>query len=651
MQILRVLPIVAFHLYFAFFTITSAQDSHLGSARVVFQTNYGDIEFGFFPKVAPKTVDHIFKLVRLGCYNTNHFFRVDKGFVAQVADVVGGRLAPMNEEQKMEAEKTVVGEFSDVKHVRGILSMGRLWDQMVKMDKGSVSTTNFFIIINDKPLGGCLLWLTMEGLIKGFKVCVYGPPRISGRNLFWEELGDLYRYCGLRWCVVGDFNVVHSPDEKALGGKITRSIRCFNNFIDDSGLFDPPLIEGKFTCANCRASTRIDRVLMSKAWIERFGTLGREFGFWWNTVSKAKKKENVARINDIDYLELNGPLENGLVEERFSVKWSLDEAISPREDEEHVVPFTIEVIEKVVFNCDGNRALGADGFSMAFFQDDWDLIKGDLEGVFKEFFERGILNKLVVETFVCLIPKKDNANKVKDFQPISLITSVYKILAKVLANCLRKVLPLNLSDYRKAFLPRRKILDQALISNEAIEEYRAMSFWNPIYEKIQKRLATWKNGFFSKAGKLTLIKSVLSDIPMYYLSLVRASSGGGLGVGNLRIRNRALLAKWLWCFHLEPDSLWNRIILSKHGSLPFEWITRGVKGTFRNPWKDISIELPTFSQFVSCFIGDEPLVDLAPPKESIFYVIWRTKLGVSFVDLMIEEFLLHPPFSEKGGLL
>lgn len=124
------------------------------------QTNYGDIEFGFFPTVAPKTVDHIFKLVRLGGYNTNHFFRVlfswkqskwalgiyevgecsialqvngfefnaqvDKGFVAQVADVMGGRSAPMNDEQRREAKKTVVGEFSDVKHVRGILSMGRL---------------------------------------------------------------------------------------------------------------------------------------------------------------------------------------------------------------------------------------------------------------------------------------------------------------------------------------------------------------------------------------------------------------------------------------------------------------------------------------------------------------------------------------------
>lgn len=103
-------------------------EAQLGNIRVVFQTTYGDIEFGFYPDVAPKTVAHIMKLVRLGAYNTNHFFRVDKGFVAQVADVIGGREAPLNAEQRAEGEKTVPGEFSKVKHVRGILSMGRYSD-------------------------------------------------------------------------------------------------------------------------------------------------------------------------------------------------------------------------------------------------------------------------------------------------------------------------------------------------------------------------------------------------------------------------------------------------------------------------------------------------------------------------------------------
>lgn len=50
-----------------------------------------------------------------------------------MADVAGGRSAPMNEEQRTEAQKTVIGEFSKVKHVRGILSMGRYNKQTVSL--------------------------------------------------------------------------------------------------------------------------------------------------------------------------------------------------------------------------------------------------------------------------------------------------------------------------------------------------------------------------------------------------------------------------------------------------------------------------------------------------------------------------------------
>ncbi|KAL5179011.1 Peptidyl-prolyl cis-trans isomerase CYP23 [Glycine soja] len=128
----------------ALVSIISGLEPELGFTRVVFQTKYGDIEFGFYPTVASKTVDHIFKLVRLGGYNTNHFFRVDKGFVAQVADVANGRSTPVNEEQRREAVKTVVGEFSEVKHVRGILSMGRY-------DDPDSASSSFSILLGDAP--------------------------------------------------------------------------------------------------------------------------------------------------------------------------------------------------------------------------------------------------------------------------------------------------------------------------------------------------------------------------------------------------------------------------------------------------------------------------------------------------------------------
>jgi cyclophilin family peptidyl-prolyl cis-trans isomerase len=71
-------------------------------------------------------VPHIVALMRSGCYNSNHFFRVDKGFVAQTQDVIGGGQVPLSDMQKSEAEKSVPLEVvPGVKHHTGSLSMGR----------------------------------------------------------------------------------------------------------------------------------------------------------------------------------------------------------------------------------------------------------------------------------------------------------------------------------------------------------------------------------------------------------------------------------------------------------------------------------------------------------------------------------------------
>ncbi|RVW39059.1 Transposon TX1 uncharacterized 149 kDa protein [Vitis vinifera] len=123
-----------------------------------------------------------------------------------------------------------------------------------------------------------------------------------------------------------------------------------------------------------------------------------------------------------------------------------------------------------VEGLDWNKAPGLDGFTIAVFQDCWDVIKEDLVRVFDEFHKSGIINQSTNASFIVLLPKKSMAKKISDYRPISLITSLYKIIAKVLAGRLRGILHETIHSTQGAFVQGRQILDAVLIANEIVDE-------------------------------------------------------------------------------------------------------------------------------------------------------------------------------------
>nr|GEX48317.1 RNA-directed DNA polymerase, eukaryota, reverse transcriptase zinc-binding domain protein [Tanacetum cinerariifolium] len=127
--------------------------------------------------------------------------------------------------------------------------------------------------------------------------------------------------------------------------------------------------------------------------------------------------------------------------------------------------------------------------------------------------------------------------------------------------------------------------------------------WQILIDHFNARFSGWKANLLSIGGRLTLIKSVLGSLGIYYFSIFKAPEmviksfeslranffwgshesskklswvkwsntlasfdKGGLGVGSLNAFNKALLLKWRWLLFNFLNSLWVHVIKAFHGN-------------------------------------------------------------------------------------
>ena len=69
--------------------------------------------------------------------------------------------------------------------------------------------------------------------------------------------------------------------------------------------------------------------------------------------------------------------------------------------------------------------------------------------------------------------------------------------------------------------------------------FKSVAMWDGVEERFRKRLTMWKRQYLSKGGRATLIRSTLSNLPIYYISVLRLPS-------SVRRRLEQIQRDFLW---------------------------------------------------------------------------------------------------------
>ena len=117
---------------------------------------------------------------------------------------------------------------------------------------------------------------------------------------------------------------------------------------------------------------------------------------------------------------------------------------------------------------ENNKSPGIDGLTTNFYKHFWPILGNKLTAVYNYALKAGSLSVTQRRGIITLIFKKGDRTLLKNWRPITLLTTDYKILTKALANRLKNVLPSIVHSDQTACIPGRTINDNVNLIRDAI---------------------------------------------------------------------------------------------------------------------------------------------------------------------------------------
>ncbi|CAI5484179.1 unnamed protein product [Closterium sp. Yama58-4] len=115
------------------------------------------------------------------------------------------------------------------------------------------------------------------------------------------------------------------------------------------------------------------------------------------------------------------------------------------------------------------KAPGQDGLPKEFFERNWELLGPAVMKEVRGFESTGVLSEAFTTAVTILLHKKGDRGDLGNYRPITLLSFFYKLLAKVMANRMKQVLPRVISDKQFGFLPGRSLADAVSLVADVID--------------------------------------------------------------------------------------------------------------------------------------------------------------------------------------
>ena len=142
--------------------------------------------------------------------------------------------------------------------------------------------------------------------------------------------------------------------------------------------------------------------------------------------------------------------------------------VSPDMNEELLTDFKAEEVWYALKQMHPTKAPGPDGMSPIFFKHYWNIVGPKVVNWVLSSLNSSRMPCRLNDTYICLIPKVKSPQKIIEFRLISLCNVVYKLIFKILANRLKRVLDAVIDETQSTFVPSKLIIDNVLVAFETM---------------------------------------------------------------------------------------------------------------------------------------------------------------------------------------